>query len=122
MTFPNSARLVSVIAGAMLVTPLSVLAQQKPGYGPVDGLVNLQGFEPLLFSPGGDLLALTGRPGLYTLRAQTQRWERAMNGVVGLDGVEPPVDYACQAPSAPNTVYAFTGPGYPSVFQGLFRS
>jgi len=76
--------------------------------------------ESYAFGGEGRLLVSSGRPGFHRTENGGERWQRAMNGFIDSNGVEPFPGAMCQAPSAPSTVY---GPGGGSVpGQPIFRT
>jgi len=80
----------------------------------------LSSSESYAFGGEGRLLVNSGRPGFRRTENGGERWQRAMNGFIDSNGVEPFPGAMCQAPSAPSTVY---GPGGGSVpGQPIFRT
>ena len=69
--------------------------------------------EGLAFRGDKDVLAFSGRAGFKRSENGGDHWNRAMNGFVDSQGVEPFGSGLCQAPSSPGTVYSATGAAVP---------
>ncbi len=89
---------------------------------PEDGIVCCLGVEPFLFH-SDEVLAITGRPGVFKSKSRGARWDRSMEGLVAPNGISPYIDSRCQAPSDPRIVYVLAGLNNAvSPFNGLFSS
>lgn len=90
--------------------------------GPEDGITCCLGSQPFLFNRN-DVLAITGRAGVFRSPNRGQLWQRSMEGLIAPNGVSPFVVSRCQAPSDPRIVYVLAGTGRAeSSFTGFFSS
>lgn len=71
--------------------------------GPEDGKICCSGTEPFHFH-GEEVLATTGRAGVFRSESRGAHWQRSMSGLVAPNGVSPFVDFVCQSPSQPNII------------------
>ena len=80
------------------------------------------GFSQFLFHED-QVLAATGRAGIFRSNDRGETWNRSMEGLVGPNGVSPYVEDICQSPSNPRVAYALAGILVPfSPFNGIFSS
>ena len=90
--------------------------------GPEDGFLCCNGFSQFLFHDD-QVLAATGRAGIFRSNNRGESWNRSMDGLVGPNGVSPYVEDICQSASNPRVAYALGGILVPfSPFNGIFSS
>ena len=127
-TRPSSQTVLALAMAAFLVLGpwLSARAdsedQRAVEAGPEDGFLCCNGFSQFLFQEN-QVLAATGRAGIFRSNNRGESWYRSMDGFVGPNGVSPYVEDICQSPSNPRVAYALAGILVPfSPFNGIFSS